>query len=278
MCSRACKLAPPHCGNGLVQGDEACDLGKANSDGAEAVCRTDCTHTAPFCGNGEVQGDEKCDLGKANSDGAGAVCRMDCTYAPAVCGDGAVQASEACDRAIPAADGADAVCDSNCELRSIYAELLIPCGFGPSTILVDGLALGNCGEAIQRIPPGLHTVTRRRDRTVEFVAEVNMVAGKRAEIPNLPAMLTVTLNTTDAEILLNGKLLGKSVLTVNSFLVEPGFKQLQIMKSGYVTFATGLSLSPGVERSLVVTLKPLEPVAPVAPAAPPIPAAPPVPL
>ena len=278
VCSRACKLAPPYCGNGLVQGDEACDLGKANSDAAEAVCRLDCTNAAPFCGNGAVQGEEVCDLGTANKDGAGAVCTPNCTTAAPVCGDGVLQTDEACDSAIPAEAGAEFVCSSNCELQSIFAELLIPCSFGPSTILIDGLKAGVCGEIIQRIPPGMHTVTRRSDRPGDWVAEVNMVAGKRAETPTLPAVLTVTVNTPDAEILVDGKLLGTSIRAVSAFLVEPNAKQLEVRKPGFTTYTMELSLSPGAPSKVTVALQPVAPIAPAAPVAPPIPAATPVSL
>ena len=224
----------------------------------------------PNCGDGETQLGEECDEGRKNSNGRGAVCRRDCTYAPAMCGDGAVQVSEVCDKAIPAADGAEEVCDSNCELHSLLAELLVPCGFGPSKILIDGLAAGVCGETIRRIPPGIHTVTRRRDKTDEWVAEINLVAGKVAETPNLPAMLTVTLNTPDAEILVDGKLLGTSIRAVSAFLVEPNAKQLEVRKPEFTTYTMELSLSPGAPSKVTVTLQPVAPVAPAIPASNPV--------
>jgi len=268
----------PNCGDGELQLGEECDEGRTNSNGRGAVCTRACKLAPPYCGNGLVQGDEACDLGKANSDGAEAVCRMDCTNAMPFCGNGAVQASEVCDSAIPTADGAEEVCDSNCELHSIFAELLIPCSFGPSTILIDRIKAGVCGEVIQRIPPGMHTVTRRSDRPGDWVAEVNMVAGKRAETPTLPAVLTVALNTPGAEILADGKLLGTSVRAVSAFLVEPDAKQLEVRKPGFTTYTMQLSLSPGAASKFTVTLQPVAPAAPVAPASPPIPASNPVSL
>jgi hypothetical protein len=121
-------------------------------------------------------------------------------------------------------------------------------------------------------------VIRRSERTIDLSADVDFEAGQRASLPLLPALLSLTVSAADAEIFINGVSIGRSGGAETRFEVAPGLKQLQVSKSGYVTFATGLSLSPGVERSLVVTLKPLEPVAPVAPAAPPIPAEKPVSL
>ena len=232
----------------------------------------------PNCGDGELQPGEECDEGRKNSNGRGAVCRRDCTYAPAVCGDGAVQHDEVCDSGIKAEEDAEIICGSTCTLAPVYAELLVPCGVGSSTILIDNVQVGVCGETIRRIRPGRHTVIRRREGTGDLSADVDFEAGQRASLPLLPALLSLTVSAADAEIFINGVSIGRSVGSGTRFEVAPGLKQLQVTKSGYVTFATGLSLSPGVERSLVVTLKPLEPLAPVAPVAPPIPAATPVSL
>ncbi|MCB9565938.1 MAG: DUF4215 domain-containing protein [Myxococcales bacterium] len=77
------------CGDGVVEGLEACDDGNAdNTDD----CLDDCT--LPTCGDGYVQaGVEACDDGNAdNSDGCLATCEV------AACGDGYVQAGvEECD-------------------------------------------------------------------------------------------------------------------------------------------------------------------------------------
>jgi hypothetical protein len=157
------------------------------------------------------------------------------------------------------------VCGSTCELHSIFAELLIPCSFGPSTILINGLKAGVCSEIIKRIPPGIHTVTRRSDRADEWVAEVKMVAGKRAETPTLPAVLTVTVNTPGAEILVDGRLMGTSARAVTAFLVEPDAKQLEVRKPGFLPFIRALSLSSGRPTNITVTIQRATPVAPAPP-------------
>lgn len=49
------------CGNGVVEGEEACDNGADNSDSTPDACRTDCT--LPRCGDGVEDGPEACDDG-----------------------------------------------------------------------------------------------------------------------------------------------------------------------------------------------------------------------
>ncbi len=76
------------CGDGLVEGTEACD--DANAVETDA-CRSTCVLAA--CGDGLVRaGVEACDDGnRVNNDG----CRNDCVLPS--CGDGVVQAGESCD-------------------------------------------------------------------------------------------------------------------------------------------------------------------------------------
>ncbi|MBU6162954.1 MAG: hypothetical protein KGO50_17740, partial [Myxococcales bacterium] len=52
---------PAVCGDGVVQGDEACDQGAANSDTRANACRTDCSQAG--CGDGVVDTGETCDDG-----------------------------------------------------------------------------------------------------------------------------------------------------------------------------------------------------------------------
>jgi cysteine-rich repeat protein len=89
------------CGNGVVDGSEACDDGnQVNGDGCDANC------TATACGNGIVTAGELCDDGNAVS---GDGCNPDCTFDG--CGNGALDGAEACDDGNQIdGDG----CDTNC--------------------------------------------------------------------------------------------------------------------------------------------------------------------
>lgn len=62
---------PPQCGNGVVETDEACDLGIGNEVGRHCTVRC----TEPRCGDGELDVDEACDDGNlVDRDGCSAAC------------------------------------------------------------------------------------------------------------------------------------------------------------------------------------------------------------
>ena len=80
-CNFDCTLGA--CGDGKIDGDEACD-----SD--DAVCVACALVGSVTCGNGEIEAGEACDPGSDVVD-----CNLDCTEA--VCGDGKVSPAEVCD-------------------------------------------------------------------------------------------------------------------------------------------------------------------------------------
>jgi large repetitive protein len=100
-CSRGCKKVPScmlagapnpcqgHCGDGIVDGNEACDSGADNDDGRYGGCTTACEF-GPYCGDGIVSNEEDCDPGSGptvdyGDPGCTAACRV-----PRHCGDGGV--------------------------------------------------------------------------------------------------------------------------------------------------------------------------------------------
>lgn len=97
---------PPTCGDGERGGDEECDDGDANAEGA--ACTPECT--ANVCGDGFVwAGMEECDDGQSNADDA--ACTSQCKGA--VCGDGHVLSGvEVCDDAVN--DGSYGSCTADC--------------------------------------------------------------------------------------------------------------------------------------------------------------------
>lgn len=82
------------CGNGVLEGDEQCDDGDANSDRTPDACRTDC-RTA-HCADGVVDpgAGEECDDGNANAQEPNA-CRETCLLPS--CGDNVQDTGEPCD-------------------------------------------------------------------------------------------------------------------------------------------------------------------------------------
>ena len=77
------------CGDGMVEGVEACDNGLGNSDTQPDACRTTCVLAS--CGDGVVDTGEECD-GMDDTACPGA-CLNDCTCCP-FCGDGACDPGE----------------------------------------------------------------------------------------------------------------------------------------------------------------------------------------
>jgi cysteine-rich repeat protein len=115
------------CGNAIIDGDEECDRGPANSDSEPDACRTTCLE--PSCGDGVVDEEEaeECDDGNhRNGDG----CDEDCFREDTYCGDGVVDVlgDEECDDGnTRRGDG----CDDDCLQEDTY------CGDGTLDLL-DG--------------------------------------------------------------------------------------------------------------------------------------------
>jgi cysteine-rich repeat protein len=146
-----------NCGDGALQGTEACDDGNAtNGDGCSGVCTVEtafnctgepsvCTTT---CGDGVHGGPEACDDGNvADGDGCSSTCSIEPGYGctgqpsvcvPMVCGDAVITGSETCDDG-NVADGDG--CSSACDVESGFQ-----CAGQPSvcsTVCGDGLVAGS---------------------------------------------------------------------------------------------------------------------------------------
>ena len=89
------------CGDGELADDEECDEGPANRDGAYGGCTANC-RLGPYCGDAIVNGLEACDLGSGvNTPGVvygDLGCSMTCRYNPN-CGDSTLDTAfgEQCD-------------------------------------------------------------------------------------------------------------------------------------------------------------------------------------
>jgi len=111
-CSSDCRREPAVCGNGVVDSDcEQCDDGAANSDTRPGACRANCR--VAHCGDAVVDPNEACDDGNVQScDGCSATCKLDTT---AACGDGIIRpdCGEQCDDGNQTAgDGCSPTCEA----------------------------------------------------------------------------------------------------------------------------------------------------------------------
>lgn len=127
--------APPHCGDGVLDDDEACDDGnRDNDDGCQGNCLLaapgfSCNppgkpcHELVVCGDSIVGSSEQCDDGNAVAgDGCSATCKFEtgfkCDGQPSACskttcGDGVKEGAESCDdmNTIPF-DGCSSTCQT----------------------------------------------------------------------------------------------------------------------------------------------------------------------
>ncbi|HEY8378382.1 MAG TPA: hypothetical protein VIK91_17920 [Nannocystis sp.] len=126
---------PGTCGDGVLDCDEACDDGPANSDILQGACRTDCSLAG--CGDSVVDYvlGEQCDDGnQAAGDGCDDACQVEAALS---CGDGALDLDqgEACDDGNQAdGDG----CSAACQLELVGQQ----CGDGA----MDGLEVCDDGN------------------------------------------------------------------------------------------------------------------------------------
>ncbi len=130
VCDQIC--LPPRCGDGVVNGSEACDGDGAGTPGETATCNADCTMAV--CGDGKVNAalGETCD-----DEGESFSCDADCTAAE--CGDGVVNttASELCDDGGPSEDCTDTCIPTSCGDGEVNEAAGEQCDDGQMTATCD---------------------------------------------------------------------------------------------------------------------------------------------
>lgn len=110
--------------------------GGGTSTGSESTDGTDTTGAEPICGDGIPEGDEACDDGDQNSDTDPDACRTNCEAAG--CGDGIVDTGESCDDQNTAeADGCLSTCIIPTSCAVILAAIPTAAD-GPYDIAPDG--------------------------------------------------------------------------------------------------------------------------------------------
>ena len=130
-CNSTCSGTGAFCGDGIKNGNEACDEGTA-LNGTYGHCNNSCTGKAPYCGDGNTDSEhgETCDDGTLNGTySLTGTCNADCKGrgAAGYCGDGSRTNSEECDNgdantneticAYPS-EHACQLCDTLCRITS----------------------------------------------------------------------------------------------------------------------------------------------------------------
>ncbi|MDX2055669.1 MAG: DUF4215 domain-containing protein [Polyangiaceae bacterium] len=135
------------CGDGIVAGTEACDLGTAKNTGAYGTCNSNCT-LPPSCGDKTVQAGngEQCDDGINLATYGGSVqkCGPGCKWAP-YCGDGAIGAGEQCDAgANNQAGAAYGGCTTSCTLGPACGDGVTTNGEACDAGVLNGTSSSKC--------------------------------------------------------------------------------------------------------------------------------------
>lgn len=114
----------------------------------------------------------------------------------------------------------------------------------------------------------------KRDFPPTNKSETAEIETARKEALDRVALVTVTVTERDATVRVDGRERGKSPL--EPLRISAGARRISVEKEGYRTFETTLDLPARVEKTVAVTLVPVETHA-VAPSAPPPPLPPPPP-
>jgi len=145
-------------------------------------------------------------------------------------------------------------------LKKTTASLIVTMA-DPSeaTVLVGGRERGRSGMSLAGIAPGTTTIVVRAPGYRERSQEVLFVADEEARVERvvlepLPATITVTANIMGAEVLVDGQVVGETTGEDDAFEVAPTAQQLEVRRSGYVSFVQRLSLRPGGAAAVSATV------------------------
>jgi formylglycine-generating enzyme required for sulfatase activity len=149
----------------------------------------------------------------------------------------------------------------NIRLRSTTATLEVKM-VEPSVaeILIDGQLQGPTGGVLSGLAPGRRQVVLRaegyRDQVKEIVLRAeraSAISGVRLEA--LPAQLSVTVNIMGAEVLVDGRRVGRSSGGTDVFEVAPTAETLEVKRDGYVARSERLALQPAGAVAFEVELR-----------------------
>jgi hypothetical protein len=131
-------------------------------------------------------------------------------------------------------------------------------GVSNAVLSIDGHEVGPLPQSVQLLTPGDHSLSVKRVGFAQWVKKVTVVANKpvtvEATLKPLSAVLSVTSDVADAQVLLNGKLVGTAPL--RELEVPPGQVELMVTREGFVDEKQKLTLVAGRDYPVVVKFTP----------------------
>lgn len=145
-------------------------------------------------------------------------------------------------------------------------------GLTGAVLSIDGKEIGVLPLSPQSVSTGEHTVAVKRMGYAQFVKKVTVAPAKAVEIEAkltaVAAVLSVTSDVSDAQVLINGRSIGTAPIT--DYEVPAGPVELSVIKEGFkedrqkLTLVAGreypivVKFNPGASKTLAATDKPIE--------------------
>lgn len=133
-------------------------------------------------------------------------------------------------------------------------------GVTRAVLSIDGKEVGQLPLAPQTVSAGEHTVTVKRAGYAQFVKKVSVGGGKQLEVEAklapVSAIISVKSDVDDAQVLINGRLIGTAPVVDYEFPAGP--VTISVIKEGFKEDKQKLTLVAGKDYPIEVKFKPAE--------------------
>lgn len=133
-------------------------------------------------------------------------------------------------------------------------------GVTRAVLSIDGKEVGQLPLAPQTVSAGDHTVTVKRAGYAQFVKKVAVPGGKQTEVEAklaaVSAVISVKSDVDDAQVLINGRLIGTAPVVDYEF--PPGPVTISVIKEGFKEDKQKLTLVAGRDYPIKVKFKPAQ--------------------
>lgn len=133
-------------------------------------------------------------------------------------------------------------------------------GISRATLSIDGKEVGTLPLAPQTLSTGEHTITVKRAGYAQFVKKVTVPGGKQIEVEAklaaVSAIISVKSDVGDAQVLINGRLIGAAPVVDYEF--PPGPVTISVIKEGFKEDKQKLTLVAGKDYPIEVKFKAAE--------------------